>query len=244
MQVNRQPFQPLANPNFTFDELAEINAAEQWLRQTLNIEQEGNLWQLSSELENDPRMIRGRELWTVAAYDEANEEFDALIEESRNNQDILASYQLAIYLRSIGAYLPSIVAAADVIRGAGVSTLDAPPFIARLRYPVYYLDVVQQIAQERNVDPLLMFSLIRHESLFNTNADGGAAEKGLTQVIPSTGQYIANEINWQDYQHSDLYRPFAGITFGAFYLQEQLNRFDGNVIAALAGYNAGPGRGN
>jgi soluble lytic murein transglycosylase len=50
------------------------------------------------------------------------------------------------------------------------------------------------------------------------------------------------QLRWADYQHTDLFRPYAGIEFGAYYLWEQLERFDGNVTAALAGYNAGPGR--
>ena len=60
------------------------------------------------------------------------------------------------------------------------------------------------------------------------------------QVIPSTGQYIAEQLNWPDYQHSDLFRPYAGVAFGAFYIDEQLELFDQNTIAALAAYNAGP----
>jgi soluble lytic murein transglycosylase len=111
-----------------------------------------------------------------------------------------------------------------------------------MRYPAYYSDEVRRIADEYGFDPLLMLSLIRHESLFDTYATAAADEKGLTQVIPGTGQYIADQLNWPDYQHRDLFRPYAGIEFGAFYLSEQLNRFDGNVYAALAGYNAGPGR--
>ncbi|MCS7070352.1 MAG: lytic transglycosylase domain-containing protein, partial [Anaerolinea sp.] len=118
----------------------------------------------------------------------------------------------------------------------------APRFIARMRYPVYYLDVVLDSAQRYDLDPLLLFALIRHESLFDTYATAAAGEKGLTQVIPSTAEYIAQQIAFPDYQHSDLFRPYVGVEFGAFFLDENLERFNGNVTAALAGYNAGPGR--
>ncbi len=235
-----EPFAPPSQPKFQFDDGAAITQAEDWLRTTYNIEQEGALWQLAPELQNDPRLVRGRELWDVAAFDEAIAEFDDLVD--ANSADALASYQLAIYFRGIGAYQNAIVAASYIIRNANVGTLDAPPYIARLRYPAYYLDVVQDVSARRNIDPLLMLSLIRNESLFDTYASGGAGEKGLMQVIPSTAEYIASQLQWANYQHSDLYRPYAGIEFGAYYLWEQLNRFDGNVIASLAGYNAGPGR--
>jgi len=236
----RQPFAPPTQYKFQFDDAAELAQAETWLREKFAVTQEGELWRLSPTLEADPRLIRGRELWAVSAYDEAEAEFAELIEAIKD--DGVASFQLALFLRGMGAYYSSIFAAANIIIKAGVGTLDAPPYIARLRYPAYYLDVVLEIGQKRDVDPLLLFSLIRHESLFDTNATAAAGEKGLTQVIPGTAEYIAAQINWPDYQHSDLFRPYAGIEFGAYYLQEQLTRFNNNATAALAGYNAGPGR--
>ncbi len=236
------PFESPSQFVFAFDDEAQVVQAEAWLRTQFGITQDGALWPLSAALDTDTRMVRGRELWAVAAYDEAETEFFDVINERRDAGDALASYQLAVYLRSIGAYYPSIFAAANVIQLAGETTLGAPPYIARMRYPVYYLDVVQDVATQRSIDPLLMFSLIRHESLFDANATAAAGEKGLTQVIPSTGEYIAQQLQWPNYQHSVLFRPYASVAFGAFYLDEQLERFDGNAIAALAGYNAGPGR--
>jgi soluble lytic murein transglycosylase len=236
----QEPFGRPANVVFQFDDAAQIQVAENWLRQTFGITQEGALWTLSPTLEADTRIVRGKELWAVAAYSDAREEFEDIVEAYR--EDGLASYQLAIFLRGLGAYNASILASANVITAANVGTLDAPPFIARMRYPAYYLDVVLESSDRHNVDPLLLYSLIRHESLFDTNATAAAGEKGLTQVIPSTGEYIAGQLNFPDYQHADLFRPYAGIEFGAYYLGEQLRAFDGNVTAALAGYNAGPGR--
>lgn len=238
--AGRAPFTPPDQLVFEFDDVADVTAAENWLRETFGITQEGPLWPLSPQLEGETRLIRGRELWAVGAFNEAEDEFYSLLD--AYSSDGLASYQLSIFLRILGSYTPSMVGAANIIRAAGLSTLDAPAYIARLRYPAYYRDVILRTAEQYDLDPLLIMSQIRHESLFNTNADGAAAEKGLTQVIPSTAEYIAGQINWPDYQHSDLYRPYAGIEFGAYYLDEQMRRFDGNTYAALAGYNAGPGR--
>ncbi|RMF81335.1 MAG: hypothetical protein D6737_05345 [Chloroflexi bacterium] len=234
------PFSSPAAFRFNFDENAERAAAEQWLRTTFGIVQEGALTPLAPALQADPHLIRGRELWAVADFQAAEEEFFTLVE--MHKTDGLASYQLAVFFRDIGAFQPSIFAAANVINAANVGTLAAPPYIARMRYPIYYADVVLPIAERRGIDPLLIFSLIRTESLFDADATAAAGERGLMQVIPSTAAYIAEQIQWPDYQPTDLFQPQAAVEFGTFYLWEQLNRFDNNVMAALAGYNAGPGR--
>lgn len=239
----RNGLAPFSSPEqfvFEFDDLAEVRQAEEWLIARFGVVQERPLWPLSPALEQDERIIRGRELWAMGAYAEANIEFLDII--NTYSTDALASYQLAIYMRIIGSYRASIVAAANVIIASGQSTLQVPPYIARMRYPAYYGDEVRRVAEQYGFDPLLMFSLIRHESLFDTNATAAADEKGLTQVIPGTGDYIAEQLAWPDYQHRDLFRPYAGIAFGAYYLDEQLERFDNNVYAALGAYNAGPGR--
>jgi soluble lytic murein transglycosylase len=236
----RDSFARPVNLTFQFDDAAQLAESENWLRQTFSITQEGALWPLSATLQSDPRLIRGNELWAVGAYEEAEVEFGDAIEANKDNA--LTSFQLAIFLRGLGAYQPSILAAANIVQSAGGATLAVPPYIARMRYPTYYQEVVVESAQRHNLDPLLLFALIRHESLFDPNATAAAGEKGLTQVIPATAEYIAQQLAWPNFQQTDLFRPYVGAEFGAYFLAEQVNRFDGNVQAALAGYNAGPGR--
>jgi soluble lytic murein transglycosylase len=239
----RAPFQPPATAVFDFDDGAQLAGAEAWLRTTFNITQTGALYPLSATLENDPRMIRGRELMIVGAsttaYEAAEIEFDALREDYK--ADPLSTYQLAIYFRDLGLYRLSINAAADLITAAGIDTTQAPSYIARLRYPVYYKDLVLPAAQENNLDPLLLFSLIRQESLFEGFATSYAAAQGLMQIIPDTGQWIADQLGWPDYQNSDVYRPYINVKFGAYYLRFVMDSVDNLPYAALAGYNGGPG---
>jgi len=243
IQQGIAPFQPPAALRFSFDEATERAQAEDWLRTTFSLGPEvGDLSQPSASLNGDARLVRGDELWALAAYDEALNEFKAICDEARSAADVATSYRLARLLRDKGAYSQSIVCAADVIVAAGVGTLDAPPYIARLRFPAYYADLVQVEAARYGFDPLLMLALIRQESLFNTNAISSANARGLTQVIPSTGRYIADKLGMANFQETDLFRPYLGVAFGAFYLDEQLRLFDGSAATALAAYNAGPGR--
>ena len=82
---------------------------------------------------------------------------------------------------------------------------------------------------------------MRQESLFESIARSSAAAQGLSQVIPDTGAWIAQRLAWPNYDNEDLFRPYVGLNFGAYYLSEQLRAFDSHVFAALAAYNGGPG---
>lgn len=235
----REPFQPPADITFTFDEAAQLAEAENWLRATFDITQEGPLYPLSAALEADPRVIRGRELMAVAAYEEAEIEFDTVREEVKD--DPLATYQLAIFFRDLHLYKLSITAVATLLTDAEVPTTEAPALLARLRYPTYYADLVLPECERNDLDPLLVFALIRQESLFEGFATSYAAAQGLMQIIPDTGQWIAQQLNWPNYQNSDVYRPYINVKFGTYYLRWVLDLVDNLPYAALAGYNGGPG---
>jgi soluble lytic murein transglycosylase len=155
--------------------------------------------------------------------------------------DALLSYQLALYFRDIGLYRSSILAAVTVLNLSGQTVFEAPRFMGQLAYPTYYADLILPLAERYDFDPRLQFSLVRQESLFESFARSGAAAQGLSQVIPDTGAYIANLLNWPNFVNEDLYKPYVGLNFGAFYLSQQLNTFDDHVHAALAAYNGGPG---
>ena len=117
-----------------------------------------------------------------------------------------------------------------------------PKLIGRLLYPAYYADLVTQYAQEFNLDPLLVFAVIRQESLFESFAESSAAAQGLMQVIPSTGAEIARELSWPpNYSERDLTKPFVSARFGAYYLSKQKRIFEDDMYAALAAYNGGAG---
>jgi soluble lytic murein transglycosylase len=113
--------------------------------------------------------------------------------------------------------------------------------VQRLVYPLVYSDLLSAEAQARNLDPLLLAALIRQESLFEPAAESYAGARGLGQVMPATGKGIARALKMEDYVKDDLYRPSVSVRFGAFYLGVQMERFDDQLLIALAAYNGGPG---
>ncbi len=238
--MERAPFAPPASLLLTFDEAREVAEAEAWLKRTFSLAAEPPLWPLPPELAADPRLARGTALWRLGWLESAKAEFAELAEAYAG--DPLALYRLAVHFRALGAYRPSLEAAAALINMARTNTLGAPRFIARLRYPTYYDDLVNPNADLNEIDPLFVFSVMRLESLFDGFALSYADAYGLMQIIPATGAYIAGQLNWANFTTEQLYYPYVSVTFGVFHLAELLNIFRGDPYAALAGYNAGSGR--
>ena len=145
----------------------------------------------------------------------------------------------------IGLYRSSILAARTVLDLAGLDdagTFNAPIYFNHIRFGPYYLDIVAQAAQENNLHPLFLLSVMRQESLFEGFVTSTAGARGLMQIIPSTGEDIARLKAWPaNYTSEDLYRPLVNINYGAFYLNQQRNGFGGDIPVALAAYNGGPG---
>jgi soluble lytic murein transglycosylase len=65
--------------------------------------------------------------------------------------------------------------------------------------------------------------------------------RGLMQVMPTTGEYVAERSEFGNFNTDQLWLPYINIKFGAWYINQQLGIFDNNQFAALAAYNAGPG---
>lgn len=235
----RPPYPPPTTVSFTYDEAAERQAAEAWLAQQLGLESDSASGNLSTTLANDGRLIRGTKLWQIGALDEGKRELETL--RLAYADDALASYQLALHFRDLGLYRSSILAAVSTMVATNISVFEAPKFIGRLAYPTYYANWVIPLADQYDYDPLLHFSLIRQESLFEGFATSTAIAQGLSQIIPDTGVFVAQRLQWPDYTNDDLFQPWINLTFGAYYFDLQLETFDGNTAAALAAYNAGPG---
>ncbi len=241
--VGTAPFTPPISTNLNPDLTQERKDAEAWVRVTFNLPPDTDLTGPGT-LSQDPRFVRGSELWELGMYDEARLEFESLRESVSN--DPVASFRLANYLLDIGLYRSAIVAAREVLTLAGLDTQfesrAAPVYFNHLRYGLYYYDLIVTEAQRYGFDPLFMFSVVRQESLFEGFVRSTAGAHGLMQIIPDTGKQIAADLNWPpSFKDEDLYRPLVSVRFGAYYLAKNRDLLGGNLYAGLAAYNAGPG---
>ena len=160
----------------------------------------------------------------------------------RNRDNPAALFPLMEYLEELGANRLSISAAYRLIQlSQARHTADVPLFVQRVAYPRHYSRLVEKEATDFEIDPLLLYSLILQESLFEPPARSFAGAHGLTQIIPTTGAEIAQRLGYPNYSTGLLNRPFVNVRFGAYYLRWVQDYARENPVAALAGYNAGPG---
>jgi soluble lytic murein transglycosylase len=111
-----------------------------------------------------------------------------------------------------------------------------------LRFPMAYLQEVNQQATVQNLDPSIVLGLIRQESVFDEMAGSQVGARGLMQIMPATGRQIARQLEEPWHSDMSLYEPETNIKYGTFYFKQLLDKFNGQVALAAAGYNAGPGR--
>jgi soluble lytic murein transglycosylase len=113
--------------------------------------------------------------------------------------------------------------------------------IKQFTLPLEHEDIIRQQAQEKGVDAALIAAVIDTESKFAPTAESSAGARGLMQVTPEAAKDIARHSGATTFHTSDLSNPEINIKYGTFLLAERIAQYEGNVAAALASYNAGPG---
>jgi len=82
------------------------------------------------------------------------------------------------------------------------------------------------------IDPLLIYSQMHQESSFKLRATSHKGASGLMQLMPATARRFGV---------TSIYDPKQNIDAGVKYMRWLLDTFRGDVVLALAGYNAGEG---
>jgi soluble lytic murein transglycosylase len=111
--------------------------------------------------------------------------------------------------------------------------------IQELTLPLRHDDVIRQQSREKGVDAALIAAVIYAESKFQDRTSSAGA-RGLMQITPEAAADIERHSGGTTFELGDLADPEINIRYGTFLLAELLERYDGDVVAVLAAYNAGP----
>ncbi len=90
--------------------------------------------------------------------------------------------------------------------------------------------LIVRIAKRHSVDPALVMAIVMAESSYNPRAVSKVGARGLMQLMPNTAESLGVK---------DSFNPEQNIDGGVRYFRKLLDRFNGDVILALAAYNAG-----
>ena len=112
-----------------------------------------------------------------------------------------------------------------------------------ISYPLVYRDQVAKLAAAHNVPESLVYAIIRAESSFLPTALSPAGAVGLMQLMPSTAKTIASGGKGK-LDANSLTNPSTNIRFGVQHLRDLLTLYKGNLVLAIAAYNAGSGNVN
>ncbi|MDO9547027.1 MAG: tetratricopeptide repeat protein [Pelolinea sp.] len=225
-----------------YDLSLEKQEAEKWMRDTFSIAPEIDLSRLA-ELENNTRIKKIDLYWELGLYQKANYEAELLRAELQT--DVINTYRLMNFLLYLHLYQPAIYSCRNILNMAGMddlSSLSAPIYFTHIRFGAYFRDLTVASANEYDIPSLVLFALIRQESLFNPYIFSAVGASGLAQIMPATGQENVDLLKWPpNYEQIDLLRGEVSLTLGAFYLSQVEEYLGENLQAALAGYNAGAG---
>lgn len=190
------------------------------------------------EVEREPAYQRAIELKILGLDHDAARELAALTERYGRDQEVMLT--LSTLLSEVGAYHQALRLARlhfrDKIERSGGSV---DPSLWSAAYPTGLLSAIRAQGVKR-VDPYLAAAIIREESQYDGRAVSRVGAIGLMQLMPATAGAVAHRWGLPGVGRDDLFDQETNVRIGVRYLEELLEQFSGNFIAAIGAYNAGP----
>ncbi len=122
-----------------------------------------------------------------------------------------------------------------------VLIIDNSTTILKRIYPLKFNEHVFKYSTDNNIDPYIVFSVIKAESSFNPNALSKKNAMGLMQLTEKTAKWGAESIKMEKFSTDDLYDPETNIMLGCWYIGQLMKEFNNNMDLVIAAYNGGSG---
>ena len=144
--------------------------------------------------------------------------------------------------KKTGRVAIAIVAAALFIALAVYYVAQHQRKLVYAQYPLRYKDLIVEMADEFELDPWHIAAVIRCESSFNPNATSSAGARGLMQIMPDTGQWLAGKFDEDDgFDPETLYEPETNMKYGCWFLNWLMKRYNRDIVLVTSAYHAGHG---
>ncbi|MBE6874795.1 lytic transglycosylase domain-containing protein [Ruminococcus sp.] len=108
-------------------------------------------------------------------------------------------------------------------------------------YPTDYEEYVLKYSEEFEVDPVLIFSVIKVESNFQPRATSNVGARGLMQLMSDAYDWVKFRLDDDSESFDDMYDPEINIKYGSYYLSFLMERYDGSIDLTAAAYHCGMG---
>lgn len=113
--------------------------------------------------------------------------------------------------------------------------------ILKVFFVIKYQTEIINYSNIHKLNPSLVGAMVFVESGYNPKVISRKGAMGLMQIMPNTGQWVAQELGEANYSEEDLLDPIKNLRVGTWYLAYLKRLYNGNEYLALASYNAGHG---
>jgi soluble lytic murein transglycosylase len=192
-----------------------------------------------ASLSSNPAYHRTREIMYLGMKKEASAELWSLQEGMPGRQGALLGLSKVFF--ELGDYYSSlIIVLRNFERVLERPSSRLPEDLWLLAYPQGYWASIVTNARKYGLDPFFVAAIIREESQFRPDALSPAGARGVMQVMPETGEWIARNAGIAGFERTRLFETEINISVGTWYLGHLMKRFRGDLTLVSAAYNAGP----
>lgn len=147
------------------------------------------------------------------------------------------------WVHSLGWFVGDYNEMWDRATGGTISAPPGQPVPGKLKsamaYPRAYKKIVDEVAEEFDLPPYLIWAIMRQESRYKPGAVSYTDAVGALQMIPKTARLVARDLG-VTYDIRTFFRPEVGFRFSGYYMRKLLDTFDGLFVPMASSYNSGP----
>jgi len=184
-----------------------------------------------------PQIRKGEIVGSIFGKDYGVQILNDVRRKKKNNLELLENLLRAY--EDIGATSRAIrvsIAIKDLYINGKIS-YDYDTLIRKV-YPNYYEEEILKTVKDSEIEPAVVFSIMRRESAFESDVISRAGAVGLLQLLPENGLRTSKRIG-RNFVWEDLIDPEINILLGYEHFKSLLKKYNNNFQIAFASYNAG-----